>query len=110
MHNHESLRGVTTDWSPDKVADVLKEQAAQTRRLVQLEKSTRSLFLSPEDPIEVLDLSKPVTRSLEKSQIYTVGQLTSMTRGELFQLDNFGEKRVAEVEGKLAERYLTLKP
>lgn len=105
---YESLRGVTTDWSPDKVPDVLKEQAAQTRQLIQLEQETRSLFLSPEDPIEVLGLSKSVTRRLKRSRIYTVGQLTEITEDELGQLD-FGAEGLEEVEEKLAERYLTLR-
>jgi DNA-directed RNA polymerase alpha subunit len=106
---NEPLRGLTTVWSPDSEATVLEGQAEQTRRLSQLEKSTRSLFPNREDPIDVLGLSEPVVGTLRSSNIYTVGQLTGRTQDELLQLDNFGKRQLKEVKNLLAEHYLTLR-
>ena len=46
---------------------------------------------------------------LHRVGIETIGQLTAKTAGELRMIRNFGQKCLAEVREKLAEKNLTLR-
>jgi DNA-directed RNA polymerase alpha subunit len=60
--------------------------------------------------VEDLGLSVRVRNSLVREGIYTVGELTNLTSGALYDIRNFGEKSMDEVLAKLAEHGLKLAP
>ena len=59
--------------------------------------------------IEELGLSVRSENSLHRAGIETIGQLTAKTESELRMIRNFGQKCLAEVKAKLAEKNLFLR-
>ena len=59
--------------------------------------------------IEELGLSVRSENCLHRAGIETIGQLTVKTENELRQIRNFGEKCLAEVTAKMAEKNLFLR-
>ena len=59
--------------------------------------------------IEELGLSVRSENCLHRAGIETVGQLTAKTQSELRQIRNFGQKCLAEVMAKMAEKNLSLR-
>jgi len=59
--------------------------------------------------VEELGLSLRPENSLRRAGIETIGQLTAKTAGELSMIRNFGQKCLAEVTEKLAEKNLALR-
>lgn len=59
--------------------------------------------------VEELGLSLRPENSLRRAGIETIGQLTEKTAGELSMIRNFGQKCLAEVTEKLAEKNLALR-
>lgn len=58
--------------------------------------------------IDVLELKERARNCLKRMQIHTLGDLVQQSSRDLLAISNFGEKSLAEVIGKLAERDLTL--
>ncbi|MDE0268741.1 MAG: DNA-directed RNA polymerase subunit alpha [Acidimicrobiaceae bacterium] len=58
--------------------------------------------------IDVLELKERARNCLKRMQIHTLGDLVQQSSRDLLDISNFGEKSLAEVIGKLAERDLTL--
>jgi DNA-directed RNA polymerase subunit alpha len=59
-------------------------------------------------PISELELSVRASNCLESARIETVGQLVSMTEGDLLKLRSFGRTSLREVKRKLEDLQLTL--
>ena len=73
------------------------------------ERETQQEDLLSQVCIEELGLSLRAENCLHRVGIETVGQLTAKTAGELSMIRNFGQKCLAEVREKLAEKNLTLR-
>ena len=73
------------------------------------ERETRQEVLLSKACIEELGLSLRAENCLHRVGIETIGQLTAKTAGELRMIRNFGQKCLAEVREKLAEKNLTLR-
>ena len=73
------------------------------------ERETQQEDLLSQVCIEELGLSLRAENCLHRVGIETVGQLTAKTAGELSRIRNFGQKCLAEVREKLAEKNLTLR-
>ena len=61
-------------------------------------------------PIEDLDLSVRSMNCLKRGGVVHVSDLINYTEDELMKLKNFGQKSLDEINQKLAERNLSLRP
>jgi hypothetical protein len=97
--------------SPQSVYNALNRAFEQVRH--NHDKAARQERLSPEyilsAAIEDLELSERARNPLRRTQINRVGDLVSKSEDDLLNITNFGEKSLAEVKAKLAERGLSLK-
>ena len=73
------------------------------------ERETQKEDLLSKACIEELGLSMRPENCLHHAGIETIGQLTAKTAGELGMIRNFGQKCLAEVREKLAEKNLALR-
>ena len=73
------------------------------------ERKTQQEVLLSKACIEELGLSVRSENCLHRAGIETVGQLTAKTQSELRQIRNFGQKCLAEVMAKMAEKNLSLR-
>lgn len=95
--------------SLNKEEVVNKEETAGALPEKIPERETQQEDLLSKACIEELGLSLRAENCLHRVGIETVGQLTAKTAGELSMIRNFGQKCLAEVREKLAEKNLTLR-
>jgi len=72
------------------------------------EKIDEELLEKLKTPIQELELSVRASNCLESAKIETVGQLVTMTDGELLKIRSFGKTSLREVKRKLADMGLAL--
>lgn len=60
--------------------------------------------------IDELDLSVRAFNCLKRANVQTVEDLTHLSRSDLMKVRNMGKKSIAEVEKKLADKGLALRP
>ena len=95
--------------SLNKEEAVNKEETAGALPEKIPERETQQEDLLSQVCIEELGLSLRAENCLHRVAIETVGQLTAKMAGELSMIRNFGQKCLAEVKEKLAEKNLALR-
>lgn len=82
--------------SLERVRQIWREHLAKTERQERFNR-TYAGGITPETPIEDLNLSIRVRNALQNDQIYTVGQLMKIDDRRLMRIPNFGRKSLKEV-------------